>query len=369
MKTQVSSLELSYLVRELDELVDCRVNKVFQKEDGFLFDLHKPGEGRIMFRALIPNAVFFTQYKPDFPSHPPKFCMFLRKHLGGMIVDEVRQKGFDRILEIEFSGFGEKYILVLELFSKGNLILCKEDYEIVAPFNSQTWQSRTIRGGTGYEYPPDQLNPYELDFDSFWQVFEDSDMDEVVKTLAVDFGLGGAYAEEVCARAGIDKSLSSEDLVEEKARSLFEGLDEVLNSEVEATAVGDRVYPFDPVSVEGERKYFDSFNEAVDEVVSRNLVARKEEEKEEIRQERIDKVENIIRDQEESIKKLKGDIRDNKRKGELVFENYQRLSDLLYQVNQAREDGLSWDEIREKLEEVDWVEQVNDKEKLLVVDL
>ncbi len=368
MKTHVSSLELHYLIKELKEIEGCVVNKVFQKEEDFLLDLHMPGEGKKQLRINLPGLTYLTKYKPEFPKKPPEFCMLLRKHVSSMYVEKIRQKGFDRIVEITLERGDTKRLLILELFSKGNLILCKEDYEIIVPLKGQTWQARTIEAGTKYEYPPEQVDTKEVSFQEFWHQLEESDLDTVVKALAVDFGLGGTYAEEVMARTEVDKDAEAETLPKEETREVYEALQEILNEKVKANAVDDEVYPFEMQSVEGEKESYESFNEAVDEVVSRTLVETEAEKKKELKQERLDKVKNVIEDQRQNIKKLQGDVKDNKKKGELIYENYQEINRLLRQIRQDSEE-MSWDEIKEKYESLDYVEQLNEKEKRVIIEV
>src|SRR5450432_87234 len=50
--------------------------------------------------ARFARAHLTDQRQPNAPV-PPSFCMALRKHCEGAVVRDVRQRGFDRVLEIE----------------------------------------------------------------------------------------------------------------------------------------------------------------------------------------------------------------------------------------------------------------------------
>jgi predicted ribosome quality control (RQC) complex YloA/Tae2 family protein len=105
MKTELTSLDLHYLVREFQGLVGARVDKVYEQSDDlkdFMFQFRKGGEGRIMLRIKLPGIAYLTESKGSYPETPPGFCVFLRKHIGGSRIVEVRQRGFERILEIVF---------------------------------------------------------------------------------------------------------------------------------------------------------------------------------------------------------------------------------------------------------------------------
>src|SRR4030043_2301249 len=105
MKSELTSLDLYYLVKEFQQLVGARVDKIYEQSEDkkyFLLVFHKPSLGKLMLRIHLPNLAYLTEYKQAFPETPPGFCVFLRKHLAGGKIKEVRQKGFDRILEIVF---------------------------------------------------------------------------------------------------------------------------------------------------------------------------------------------------------------------------------------------------------------------------
>jgi predicted ribosome quality control (RQC) complex YloA/Tae2 family protein len=363
MKGRTSSLDLHYLTEEFQSLVGCRVNKVYQMEDTFLFQLHKPGEGKRRFRVTIPDYVYRTKYKPDFPDHPPEFCMFLRKYLSNSIITSIEQHGFDRILELRFET-DETYILVVELFSKGNAILCDAEWEIISPMDPQSWGSRTIRGGTTYEYPPKQVDTASLDLGDVEDILVESDMDAVVKLLAAEFGLGGEYAEEACARTDLEKDAHLDDV---EPDAVYDALRSVLDAEVQANSVGMDVYPFVMETADEPEEYYASFNEAVDEVVSRKLVEKEAERARKHKEEKIEEVERVLEKQRQSIEKLKADVRNNKRKGEVLFERYQDVQRLLESFREDKE-SLSWDALREKYEAFDYVDQVHD-DGTIVIDV
>src|SRR4030043_589843 len=245
MKTELTSLDLYYLTREFQHLVGARVDKFYEQAEDkkeFLFVFHKPSIGKLMLRIHLPNLAYLTDYKQVFPGTPPGFCMFLRKHLASGRIKEVRQKGFDRILEIVFDTKEGVRILVCELFSKGNMVLVDEDYKIKGLLESQNWEARTVRGGAKYEYPPAQAPTPSLGEEQLKKIVSDSKMDLVVKTFAVDLGLGGLYAEELCSRAKIDSN--KEKLDDKEIKKVYSELKGLFNESIKANKFGDEIVPF-----------------------------------------------------------------------------------------------------------------------------
>jgi len=209
-------------------LKDARFQKAYQPtKDTVLIRFHVPGIGRrdVVFQAGL--RVHITQYPPQNPKVPPSFPMLLRKYLSGATVSEVRQHHFDRILEIEFQK-EHRYTLIIELFSKGNIILLDEEGQIILPLKRKLWQDRKISSKETYKYPPERgINPLHATRDEIKELFSGSDTD-IIRTLAKS-GFGGLYAEEIVLRAGVVKDKEAASISEEEVDSVYNALREVFD--------------------------------------------------------------------------------------------------------------------------------------------
>jgi len=79
MRTELTSLDLYYLVKEFQVLVGARIDKIYEQEEDrneFLFVFHKSSIGKYMLRFKLPRFVYLTDYKQAFPSSPPGFVCF-----------------------------------------------------------------------------------------------------------------------------------------------------------------------------------------------------------------------------------------------------------------------------------------------------
>ncbi len=142
--------------------------------------------------------------------------MLLRKHLEGKKIASIEQEGFDRIIKISTNSS----LLIFELFSSGNVILCSSSGEIIMPLRRQEWRDREIKPKTLYKLPPVTKGPFSLElFDS---------EKEIVKALAVEMGLSGPYAEEVCLRARIDKGKIAKELGASERTSVEDTINKML---------------------------------------------------------------------------------------------------------------------------------------------
>lgn len=69
----------------------------------------------------------------DWPksSSPHGFTMKLRKHLKNKRLEEIKQLGQDRIVQMQFGIGVASYFIILELFDRGNIILCDHNQTIL----------------------------------------------------------------------------------------------------------------------------------------------------------------------------------------------------------------------------------------------
>ena len=101
MKTQLSSLEINYLIKELKVLVNGRVDKIFQVDKKeFYIQFHIPSIGKKILR-ITDKLMYLTEDKPEIETLPG-FCAYLRKQLDNSRLKEINQKESERIIEIIF---------------------------------------------------------------------------------------------------------------------------------------------------------------------------------------------------------------------------------------------------------------------------
>ena len=75
------------------------------------------------------------------------------------------------------------YEVVVELFSKGNIILCDEDMNIISPLEIQKWKARTIRPKEDYKFPEARVDPFKLSEKEFSDIIGKSDKENISKNV------------------------------------------------------------------------------------------------------------------------------------------------------------------------------------------
>ncbi|MBI2660997.1 NFACT family protein [Candidatus Woesearchaeota archaeon] len=103
MKKQLSSLDLHFLVSELKQLQDSRVDRIYQPEkSNIVIQVYKSNEGKKILNVMVGEGLFLIDSR-DEPSEPLNFCMLLRKYLDGMWLRRISQLNSERIIEFVFS--------------------------------------------------------------------------------------------------------------------------------------------------------------------------------------------------------------------------------------------------------------------------
>ncbi len=344
---EMNSVELAIALKEMRVLENGRVEKIYQKGRQVRMKIYcRKGEKELVFE---PGKFFLTNYKRRAPGEPPSFCMLLRKHLTGKRIAQIRQRGFERIVEMEF----EDKILIFEIFSKGNVILCERDYTIIMPLEVQLWKEREIMPGKLYKPPPALLNPFSMSEDEFCSMIRGQK--KIASFLAADFALGGIYAEELCLRAGVEKTKKCSELSENEKKNLYREMQRLRNERVNPYLVYENSEPVDfaPFELllhrEREKRYFPSFNEVLDEFYTYWEAKAAEREGIEKESEAEEKIKRIIERQKEVVKNLEELEKAARKKAEILFNNLELVERIFSALRKARELGLSWEEIKERV--------------------
>jgi predicted ribosome quality control (RQC) complex YloA/Tae2 family protein len=391
MRSDITALDLHFVVSEFSSLVGAKVEQVYESEDKDLYlSLHIPSLGKRFLRVVVGKFVYLAASKPEMPQSPPSFCVYLRKRLVNARVKSVRQVGFERIVELCFERKSREglfeFVLYFELFSPGNVILCSKEGVILSVLEKQRWGKRILEPKEKYEYPRKDFDFFTLDNLQFERLLKSSDKENLVKTLAIDLGLGGVYAEEVCLRSDVDKSLRSADISKGAVDAIFSVIKIIRASVIEPFVVLNKqkgesaLEIFDPGAVLDVVPFrleyyskkpvvaFGSFNSALDTALSTKVEKLAEEKKVAEVKSRFKKVDEIIDDQSVRVDGFERASLENQRKGELIYENYILVQDILKQIQDVRK-RLSWSEIKAKLKGHAVIKNVDEAKGEITIEL
>ncbi len=326
----LSSIEIKYIVEELQTLIDSKVDQIYQPNNNeLILAFHKTNIGRKLLRIVPGTCLYLTSKKSPSPKDQLNFCKFLRKRLLNTRLKAIEQKNMERIIELNFEFKDSKFILITEFFSKGNIILCDNEYNILSALQFQSWKDRSIKTKVKYEYPPAKKLVYSLE--DFKYLIENSNKESIVKTLATGLNLGGLYAEELCFRAKIDKTKKT--ISEQEIKIVYKELQNLLSAKSQPNYLPENPLPIKLHSLE-TGKSFSTYNEALDAYYSRFIVEAQEAEKEDPK---LKKYQEILKDQESQYNEIELSITENRYKGDYIYKNYMELQELIAKFKSKKE--------------------------------
>jgi predicted ribosome quality control (RQC) complex YloA/Tae2 family protein len=359
-KKNLSSLEIAALVQELQFLIHGKISQIYHQDPELVLQLHAVGQGKQLLK-IIPGKVICLTKDKNAPDKPTGFCLQLRKYLDGAIINSLHQKETERIVVFDLECHKEKYHLILELFSKGNIILTDKDQVVIAALESQVWKDRTVKPREKYTFPVSEINYKNLTKDKLKEILHKSEKKNLATSLATEIGLGGAYAEEVCTLSKAEKSILPKEVEEKEIALIYKAIKELLEriKESKGYIYSEEITPF-PLTNQNPVKTTPTYNEAIDTLNPFQKASPYEK--------KIESIRKILEAQLESIKNMEENIELNKRKGELIYENYAPLQKLLETVKEMRK-SKEWKEIEEELKKVKKISKIDLKNKKIVIDL
>jgi hypothetical protein len=131
-----------------------RVSNVYDlSEKCYLFKFAVPGKSA-KITLLVESGIRFhtTKYGRDLPELPSAFAMKLRKFVRTKRLEDVRQIGTDRVVDMKFGSGDAVNHVILELYANGNIVLTDGNYEVLALLRSHEF-SDEVKLKVGEVYP------------------------------------------------------------------------------------------------------------------------------------------------------------------------------------------------------------------------
>ena len=149
---------------EIGDIVSARVQKVFQLDDyTIVLELYDRQRRYLLISChpVYPRVYFLSSFKKR-ENVLTSFCQEARKNLQGARLVNVRQRGFDRILEFTFSTHEGDCFLIVELMGTRSNLLCLDSTRRIASAIrwSKKGAERKILPGARYEFPASHKKPF-----------------------------------------------------------------------------------------------------------------------------------------------------------------------------------------------------------------
>ncbi|MFB5759436.1 Rqc2 family fibronectin-binding protein [Paenibacillus medicaginis] len=276
------------IVHELQSCRGARINKIHQpNERDVVFNLRvQGGSGKLLLSAnpTYPRVHFTAQTFIN-PAEAPMFCMLLRKHCEGGIIEDIRQVGMERIIHIdirqrdELGDLSQKRIIIELMGRHSNIVLVDpgsntilDGIHHVTPAISSY---RVVMPGFSYTEPPQQhkLDPLETDKTAFLEAFPMEQAGATQWIVNTFTGVSPLIAAEIALRAAEAGGVNSSEQMED-AECLWQAFSELMNDVREhryqpasgLNSKGKEVFSAIPLRlIVGEAKTYDSISKCMED--------------------------------------------------------------------------------------------------------
>ncbi len=364
MEITLSNLALKHLVLESQFLVNGFVNKSQSLDNGWLkLKVHTKESGDKNL-IITSNAFFVSNYSLSAKMHPGGFSALLKKYLMNQRIISLTQRGADRIIIFEFPSV----FLIVELFAKGNMILCNKEMQIIKAMRKEEWKDRKLEQNEIYKFPSSRgLDPSTASIGEF---------QKLVKASSKTFFGGSVDAlntsplilEHAFDTLGLDKKKDSAKATANEMKKLFELIKQIYNAKPSKPfVIGGAIYTTD--IGKPPEKEFDDLISAL------NAIMLEENAKDlPIIEEKIDKKQNKqlkeLAAKRNQTAGLAVQEKEAQEKGEKVYLHYNQLKELMDAIEKGKAKGLTEKEITEKINKVKpIIKELDFKKKKLIVNL
>ena len=305
----LAGIELAYIIKEINEKTQgCYVSNIYGiNRNSLLFKMRHPDKPDVML--MISSIGLWTTSKKIDPIEPNKLLRRLRSDLLRSKIEKIEQVGTERIAYLTFSNFDNRFVLIIEFFGEGNMLLCNYNKKILALMHSIDVRHRQLRVGLEYKAPPqDGIDIIELKKEEFKQVLSTST--SIGKIIGRSLGLPKKYVEEIIRLSSIDRVKPSNEISEEEFEVLFDviktTISSVINGTHDPTIITDEeesdVFPIRFSDDNTKAREVSSFNEGLDIIFTEQILQKGKSLYSKEAEKRISELQNRLEEQKNAIK-------------------------------------------------------------------
>jgi predicted ribosome quality control (RQC) complex YloA/Tae2 family protein len=332
----------------VDELVHTlmggRITKVQQPyKNEVILSIRANGVNQKLLLSAHPSyaRVQLTNEAYDNPSEPPMFCMLLRKHIEGYILEDLYQVGNDRIIILEIKGRNEigdisyKQLIIEIMGRHSNIVLVDKTRNVILDsvkhVSFAVNSFRAILPGQPYVSPPEQnkLNPFQAGAEDVLQKL-DFNGGKLDRQLVEHFGgISPLFTKEVIFQSGLANRTTVPETFIRMIKKVEVG---EITPSIISTGGKEAFYLFPLEHLEGESKSFPTLSEMLD----RYYFGKAERDR--VKQQGND-IERFISNEKEKNEKKIAKLVDTLKAAEKA-DQYQRYGELLTANLYAAKKGM-----------------------------
>ena len=305
----LAGIELAYLIKEIGEKTQgCYVSNIYGiNRNSLLFKMRHPDKPDTML--MISSIGLWTTSKKIDPIEPNKLLRRLRSDLLRSKIEKIEQIGTERIAYLTFSNFDNRFVLIIEFFGEGNILLCNYNKKILALMHSIDVRHRQLRVGLEYKPPPqDGIDIIDLEKKEFKEALLTST--SIGKIIGRSLGLPKKYVEEIIRLSSIDRAKPSNEISEEEFEALFDVIkttvSSVINGTHDPTIITDGeesdVFPIRFSDDNTKAREVSSFNEGLDIIFTEQILQKGKSLYSKEAEKRISELQNRLEEQKNAIR-------------------------------------------------------------------
>ncbi len=344
-----SSVDLFFLIDEIKSNIEnSRIESFYFENNIFYLKLFSKGIGHKFLTFKIGSYIYLND-KKDETNHPNPFISYLRKYLKNGFIESIESIEGERILKLKLSKKKDsqneneeiefiKYNMYIEIFSPGNVILTNSENIIINSLTKKNFKDRIVKQKQEYLLPPSK-NLTLFNLDKLEDEIKNSDL-SLVKFLALKFGMGSKYAEEIVKIAGLDKN---QNVVEIEINKIKQAITKLIDSKRESYIKKENgeIKDFYPIKFsENSLEKTSSFNESI--LTYYLQFEKKIDLKDKEFEKDLKKLQNRLSKQIEQLEQVEKDYDKLNNYGNLIYENYSQVEEILNTINKAAKDK-GWD--------------------------
>jgi len=279
----------------------------------------------------------------------------LKKHLFNQRIISLTQHGFDRIVILEFP---EKYLL-LELFAKGNVILCDKEMNILRAMRKEKWKDRTLEKEQVYKFPSSRgQSPLEIDEKEFLNALLDNKKTLFGACIEI-LNVSPAIMEHVFTTLKLNKTKDANKSTSE-GKKILKRIVKIYSSKEDVVYLSKKNI-YSTKTDEAAEQSFTNLNEALNELLIEEIKPFVYEE------EKAKKTKDRTSEYLDQIKENEKKEIEFKETAEKIYLEYNTISKILNAIKKGKAKGLDAKEITGKINSVNKVIKTIDFDKNKVV--
>ena len=283
---ELSGIELHYLVNKISSKITSSYyisNISSITKNSILLKLHHPTESDINL-IVSTKGIWITSKKYQ-QMEENQLLSVLSREIERAKINSVSQPGSERIFFLHFINKDNKERkLVIEIFGKGNIILCDESMKILWILNPVEVRHRILKTGLEYVLPPNRgEDVFQVTLEGMKKSRQTQpENTDLVRWLSKCTSLPRKYVEEILLHSGISTKYAN-NLSDNDVQIIYDNTKEITSKVIDETnhepsIIVDKLglaIDASPIVMSGDSnaKKVESYMDGIDQVLSNEIIS------------------------------------------------------------------------------------------------